>query len=193
MIQPTGRVTLIGHSAGGLFALDVARKLIEAGAPEPRVLMIDGIRVRSRLGYYLGELVSNFLYASDAPLIERFGRLRSAIRRRMLRGSIAEGEDFLSLAERDEVSMNELLMSHRVQNYRGAVTVMRTRHGQIMAGRRDLGWAPVVEGPLKMVDVPGAHVTVLGPPHLHVLVQRTMECLLEPLCRPPVRMQCRCP
>jgi thioesterase domain-containing protein/acyl carrier protein len=179
MIQPTGRVTLIGHSAGGLFAFEVARKLIEAGAPEPRVLLIDGIRVRSRLGYYLGELASNFLYASDAPLSERFGRLRSAVRRRVRPRSIAQGEDFLSLAERDEIWLNGLLIRHRFKSYRGAVTVMRTRHGQVMAGRRDLGWAPVVEGPLEMVDVPGAHVTVLDPPHLQVLVQRTLECLSE--------------
>ena len=64
------------------------------------MLLIDGIRVRSRLGYYLGELVSNFLYASDAPVSERFGRLRSAIRRRVRPRSIAQEEDFLSLAER---------------------------------------------------------------------------------------------
>ena len=89
--------------------------------------------------------------------------------------------------------MNELLIRLRIENYRGAVTVMRTRHGQIMAGRRDLGWAPVVEGPLKMIDVPGAHVTVLDPPHLNVLVQRTLECLSESLYRPPIRMPRRCP
>jgi amino acid adenylation domain-containing protein len=179
MTQPTGRVTLIGHSAGGLFALEVARKLIEAGGPEPRVVLIDGIRSRSRVGYYVGELISNFLYAKDAPLSERFGRLRSAIRRRVRRRSIAQGEDFLSLAEREEVSMNEILMRHRTQSYPGAITVMRTQHGQIMAGRRDLGWGSVVKGKLKMVDVPGAHVTVLDPPHLQALVERTLECLSE--------------
>lgn len=191
-IQPVGRVTLIGHSGGGLFALEVARRLIEAGEPEPRVLLIDGIRVRSRVGYYIGELISNFLYASDAPLSDRFGRLRSAVRRRVRPGSIAKGEGFFSLAERDEVSMNGLLMRHRIHNYRGAVTVLRTRHGQIMAMRRDLGWRHVVEGPLKIVDVPGAHVSVLDPPYVQDLVERTLECLSESLCWPPIRMpRCR--
>lgn len=181
-IQPAGRVTLIGHSGGGLFALEVARKLIEAGEPEPRVVLIDGIRVRSKVGYYVGELISNFIYASDAPLGDRIGRLRTAIRRRSRRRSVDDGEDFLSLVEKNEVSMNEMLIHHRIKSYRGGVTVMRTRHGKIMAGRKDLGWGPVVEGPLKFVDVPGAHVSVLDPPHLQVLVQRTLEFLAKSLC-----------
>ncbi len=197
MIQPAGQVTLIGHSAGALLAVEVGRRLIDAGEPAPRVLLIDGIRLRSRLGYYLGELVSNFLYASDAPLSDRFGRLRSAIRRRVRSRSIAQGEDLLSLAERDEVAMNRLLMNHRIQSYPGALTVVRTRHGQIMAGRRDLGWTPVVEGLLTVIDVPGAHMTVLDPPHVHALVRKTLECLAESLYQrstsPPGRYQERRP
>ena len=56
-IAPSGPVVLAGHSAGGLIVLEAARKMLEAGDAEPRVLLLDTTRPFGALGYYWGESV----------------------------------------------------------------------------------------------------------------------------------------
>ena len=56
-IQPSGQVTMAGHSAGGLIVFEVARMLLESGSPEPRVMLMDVPRPYNAFGYYWGELV----------------------------------------------------------------------------------------------------------------------------------------
>ena len=56
-ISPSGPVVLAGHSAGGLVVLDAARKMLEAGDAEPRVVLMDTTRPYGAVGYYWGESV----------------------------------------------------------------------------------------------------------------------------------------
>jgi aspartate racemase len=172
-IQPAGRVTIAGHSAGGLIALEAARKLLDANEPQPRVLLIDTVRPSGTFGYYWAELLLNLPELRDASTGECIGQLRAAWRRRRDQRGFVENDDLVGLAERDEVSTNNLIRHYRAQAYRGAITVMRTRQGRLMAfGRHDLGWTPVTKGVLSLIDIPGTHIGAVEPPHVQSLAEK---------------------
>jgi amino acid adenylation domain-containing protein len=174
-IQPAGRVTVAGHSAGGLIALETARKLLDANEPQPHVLLIDTVRPSGTVGYYWAELLLNLPEFRDASTVERISQLRAAWwRRRDQRGPV-ENYDLVGLTERDEVSTNNLIRHYRAQAYRGAITVMRTRQGRLMAfGRHDLGWTPVTKEALSLIDIPGTHISAIEPPHVLSLAEKVI-------------------
>lgn len=42
-LAPTGSVVLVGHSLGGLFALEIAQLLRQAGRPDPKLVLLDTV------------------------------------------------------------------------------------------------------------------------------------------------------
>ena len=55
---------------------------------------------------------------------------------------------------------------------------MRTRQGRMMAwGRPYLGWASVTQGALKIIDVPGGHISMFEAPHLHTVAEKLINWL----------------
>jgi amino acid adenylation domain-containing protein len=177
-IQPIGRVTVAGHSAGGLIALEVARCLLGLSEPDPRVLLIDTVRTGGNASYYWAELLLNAPELIDVPPGKCVSQLREAWIRRRKHRNPANDEDLLGLVERDEVFTNIVVRRHRAQTYPGAITVMRTRQGRLMAfGRSDLGWSSVVSGGLKQVYIPGGHISAFEPPHIQSMAQKVREWL----------------
>jgi amino acid adenylation domain-containing protein len=177
-IQPTGRITVAGHSAGGLIALEVARYLLGLNEPEPRVLLIDTVRASGISGYYWAEFLLNFPELIDVPPGKSVSQLRDAWRRRRNQRSPAKDDDLLGLVERNEVFANNVVRQHRTQTYGGAITVMRTRQGRLMAfGRSDLGWSSVVNGQLSQIDIPGGHISAFEYPHVLSMAQSICEWL----------------
>lgn len=181
-IQPTGRITIIGHSAGGLMAFEAARMLLEAGEPEPRVLLIDAIRPRGDFGYFWGELLLRLSDLRGVSFGERIKLLR-ALGRRGIRGREApEGDDMIALAERDEIATNMLVRRYRPQLYEGAISIMRTRQGRLMAfGRHDLGWSAFTTRAPRLIYVRGTHISVLDPPFVKYVADRITEWLSSAL------------
>ena len=181
-IQPTGRITMIGHSAGGLIAFEAARMLLEAGQPEPRVLLIDTIRPRGDFGYFWGELLLRLSDLSGVSFGERINLLRALGRRGIYGREVPEGDDPIALAERDEVATNMLIRRYRPQLYKGAISIMRTRQGRLMAfGRNDLGWSAFTTRAPRLIDVPGTHISVLDPPFVQYVANRITEWLSSAL------------
>jgi amino acid adenylation domain-containing protein len=177
-IQPTGRVTVAGHSAGGLIALEVARYLLGVSEPDPRVLLIDTVRTSGNANYYWAELLLNLPELIDVPPSKCVSQLREAWRRRRNHRNPPKDDDLLGLVERGEVFANNVVRRHRVQAYRGAITVMRTRQGRFMAfGRSDLGWSSAVSGELNQVDIPGGHISAFEFPHVQSMAQKVCEWL----------------
>jgi amino acid adenylation domain-containing protein len=177
-IQPTGRITVAGHSAGGLIALEVARYLLDVDEPEPRVLLIDTVRTSGVSRYYWAEFLLNFPELMDVPPDKCVSQLKGAWRRRRNQRNPAEHDDLLGLVERDEVFTNNVVRRHRTQAYRGAITLMRTRQGRVMAfGRSDLGWRSVVDGELSRVDIPGGHISAFEYPHVLSMAYKIREWL----------------
>jgi thioesterase domain-containing protein len=176
-IQPAGRITMLGHSAGGLIAFEVARKIFEAGDLQPRVLLMDSVVVRNTLEYQWGELLLtwrekvNKSIRAPQKIVGRL--LRMVWPRHSQSCHSAQNDGWMELAGRYLEPTGRAVRRYKVRTYGGDVTVMRTHQGQVMAlGRRDLGWPSVIKGALSMIDVPGAHLSMLEKPHIEHVAEK---------------------
>ena len=180
-IQPPKGFSILGPSAGGIVAFEAARRLVAAGDAEPRVLLLDTPRPFT-FGYDWGEWVMDWRDNLHNPgRVFRAGRARlyRALRSNQGRSQVdLQADDLITLNERNVESIGAALRRHRVQSYGGDITVMCTRQGRLMAlGRRALGWASVTDGALSVLDVPGAHLTMLNAPHLQSLAEKLIDWL----------------
>ena len=172
-IQPTGQVALLGHSAGGVIAFEAARKIIEAGDPEPRVMLVDVSRPYGPFDYYWGEAIMQWRDLAQIPgrLLRKavYRTLQTVMSTKYRPKVTVQTDDLMSLNERMTKSVVSALKAYRARSYNGRIAVMRTRQGRLMAfGRSTLGWASVTRGAPEIIDVPGTHLTVLEPPHILV-------------------------
>jgi amino acid adenylation domain-containing protein len=171
-IQPTGKITIAGNSAGGLIAFEAARQLMDAGDPEPRVLLIDVARMRSIVEYYWSEWLPYLSVMRGMSIGELIKRLPAAWQRRVHRGSRSRrgnmaDNSLMTLAEKYQKSTDMLVRRYRARTYNGSIALIVTRQGRMMAfGQKDLGWASVTKGELKLIDVPGAHLSMFDAPHI---------------------------
>jgi amino acid adenylation domain-containing protein len=181
-VQSTGQITMAGHSAGGLIIFEAARRILEAGDPEPRVLLMDSTRPASTLGYLWGESV---LYWSDVihnPIRVLQGTVTKLFQALKSRESHSQAtslaDDLMTLNERHLKSIETAVRRYRAQEYNGSITIMRTRQGRVMAfGRRYLGWASATRGALKVIDVPGTHINMLDASHVNAVAEKLIDWL----------------
>jgi amino acid adenylation domain-containing protein len=176
-IQPVGQITMAGHSAGGLIVFEAARILLGSGNPEPRVMLMDTPRPYNAFGYRLGELVLHWREMIRNPASKFRKAVAMLFRVARLGGShqqvTSQADDLMTVTERHAESICDAIKCWKTQAYDGSITVMRTRQGRMMAlGRAHLGWASVTQGALKIIDVPGRHISMLEPPHLHTVTER---------------------
>ena len=163
-VQPEGRITISGASAGGLIVFEIARQLLEVGDPEPRVLLLDTVLLHSTFSYYWGELLLNWreLIGDPIKLLRAAGRLVSR------RQDEARNDDLKTL----------LIKHNKASIYNGNITVMRTRHGRLLAlGRRALGWKSMTKGRLGIIDIPGTHSSMLEAPHINFVAEALTDWL----------------
>ncbi|MGP8006975.1 MAG: amino acid adenylation domain-containing protein [Acidimicrobiales bacterium] len=180
--QPSGPYLLGGHSAGGLVAYEAARRLVGTGEEVPLVVVIDTPVARTRLHYLWAEAVLNWPDIAAASARERLDWIRGLIRRRIGRHQSDPGGDRVGTAiTRSHQASNLAVKHHRSGTYDGAVAVLRTRQGVIMAlGRGDLGWRRVTAGSVTVVGLPGLHNTIFEPPHVEV-AGRQLDRILDGL------------
>jgi thioesterase domain-containing protein len=176
-VQETGQVTMLGQSAGGFIVFEAARIIRESGGPEPSILLMDAPLPHGILGYYWGESIltpREILPNGTRILWEILTRRIPADWSRGRRSHIAaEDDNLIALNVRQLQSMATAIKHYRGQPYAGNITLMRTRQGLAMAtGRRYLGWASVTQGNIEVIDVPGAHVSMLHEPHLSTLAEK---------------------
>jgi amino acid adenylation domain-containing protein len=181
-VQPTGQIALLGHSAGGLVVFEVARKILQAGKPEPRVLLMDTPQLYGTLGYYWGDSVLTWRDIIRSPAKVLRGPvtrlLRVARPTESHRQAPSQADDLMTMNERHVQSIDVAIRAYRAQSYDGGITVMRTLQGRMMAfGRGSLGWASVTKGPIKTIDVPGNHLTMLDAPHIYVVAEKLIDWL----------------
>jgi thioesterase domain-containing protein len=181
-LQPAGRITMIGHSAGGLIVFEAARRILEAGDPEPRVLLMDSTPPPSLLGYYWGESVLYWSEVIRNPVTVLRGTVTKIFQTLRLRESrspvTSQADDLMTLNERHLKSIETAVRRYRTQEYGGSITVMRTRQGRVMAfGRRYLGWASATRGALKVIDAPGSHINMLDASHVNTVAEKLIDWL----------------
>jgi amino acid adenylation domain-containing protein len=162
-VRPDGPIALVGHSSGGLIAFETARKMIEAGQPEPRVLLMDTPQLRSAFGYYWGDSLLSWRDIIRRPARARRGRQPQA----------APANDLMTANDQHVRSIDVAVRAYRAPAYSGGITVMRTRQGRVLAmGRGSLGWASVTRRPLRIIHAPGDHLTMLEAPHIPAVTDK---------------------
>jgi amino acid adenylation domain-containing protein len=185
-IAPSGPVVLAGHSAGGLVVLEAARRMLEAGDAEPRVLLLDTARPFGNLDYYWGESVLQWRQLPRIAAERLFAAASKPFRRSTqapalaLAGPRPDAVDPADVTEVNGRTTQSVMARKRYQvaPYDGKVAVMRTRQGWLIAmGRRTLGWSSITRETPDLIPVPGAHITMLRPPHVEVVARRLTDWL----------------
>jgi acetoacetyl-CoA synthetase len=185
--QPSGPYSLIGHSLGGLIALEMARRLDHAGEQVDFLGIIDSdfhescLPLRQRIPFELQRLLRRTLLAVIAPREKLIYHARRKLRRLPGVRSLDPEVATPSLQRVREASM-EAFRTYRPQNYRGSATFFQAKVRRIKfvdphpACSLDI-FARVVEGGLTVVPVPGGHTDLLRRPHVDELARRIMASL----------------
>ena len=145
---------LVGWSWGGVVALEVARRLREAGEPVGMLVLIDTLPPRGRMEpASADEVEAAFQHElGDDPAARRWSE---PLRRRLL--------DVFS-------SHLHALWNYEPRPYDGMVTLLQTGEADRVASAR-LAWLRLCPAGLRVVPVPGDHYGVMGPPAVaHVAV-----------------------
>jgi aspartate racemase len=159
-VQPNGPYLIGGYSGGCVVAYEMARRLhdmgrtptivvlIDAPAPDPRGSLPQP-RLAFKTWFRRRVLLLPFLF-TNRPIPSRWRR-RYHLER-------------LGLA----------VPRYRPGPYPGPLVLVRA--SQHWVGRPpDLGWGPLVEGEVKVVEVPGSHESILQAPAVRILAERLRE------------------
>jgi amino acid adenylation domain-containing protein len=152
---------LIGHSAGGLLAYELAGRLAERGAPVSSLILLDTAcpELVRRMSLWTRRLER--LAEGGLTYARSVGRdhLRAARRRS---GQLAGGGGFEFYEARSPYR-------HRVRPHAVPLVVCWTDLTADHFGTTSLGWDLVHLGPLDTRHVSGGHLTMFGEPHVDVL------------------------
>ena len=184
-LQPRGPYHLGGHSAGGLVAYEMARRLRETGesvallalfdswAPEhgqiipERLLRMKLEHFRSRLTRFFGRL------REEGQLAYLAEKLRIRLRvlfvpRPKLPPKLQELQD----------AIEDAVDQYRPGPYPGAVILFRAKQQPPeYALDRTLGWGDLALGGVEVHEVPGYHFEIVREPQAAVLADQLRECL----------------
>ena len=188
-VSPHGPYHLAGYSSGGVIALEMATQLRESGYDVPVVMIIDNVAPGARRRRPLWSPVALARIAMNLPrwladdllrtppkrsALRAWGRARSLVRRvgnRFVRrdaGRTLDAEALFGVSDMPQRRRRfypvqyEALRAHRPRPYDGRVVVFRARTRPLWrTGEPDLGWRPIVRGPMQVINVRGTHATIL--------------------------------
>jgi len=194
-------VHLAGYSFGGKLAYEMARQLRQAGKPVGTVVIIDtgpaaisAKRPRPQIGSVIAFLKNLPYWLLDDIIKAKPGRLRSEFRRKArslkqrLLHAVGRRRNARSLesiidtrglppeyVERMRVGY-AAAESYVAGRYSGRVLLVRARTRPLFRPRStDLGWSRLVTGELKVIVVPGNHLSILEQPHCRQLALLLQE------------------
>ncbi|MFD4668807.1 alpha/beta fold hydrolase [Lentzea sp. NPDC058450] len=161
-LAPTGPYVLVGHSFGGLLALETARRLTDAGKAVPLVALLD-----TRLPGALRQRFSRDGGAPAAP--PSFGQ-RMAMHARLLGAGLVGYEPPVRDAVFWEQSLR-LANRHRFAPWSGRTLLFTAEDNT----DDPAGWASVLTGSHEVIPVAGGHSAILRPPFHRVVAERIAE------------------
>ncbi len=182
-IQPKGPYYFLGYSYGGTIALEIAHQLHAMGERVELLGMLDSrtrdcigvaqqndsvrVRVDRRMARFLGNL-------SDLSLGEKMGYLRKKLFTRALRRiyslAVALGYRRVPsfIKSTDDITW-VAAMNYEPRPWSGTTTLFRAAVQPDLRLPMDLGWAPIAQGGLEVVELPGDHDLVFREPNIQVL------------------------
>lgn len=201
-VQPSGPLSLAGYSFSGLLACEMARQLRAAGREIAVLAILDTgpdlseeatlagratlvWRVASNVPRWIGEDVLRTL---DWGSVGRWARSARKLVRGLSGGAPGAGSGTATRADDlFDVSAWPAALQRRVDHhlrlierftydrYDGEVVLLRARVRPLLhAHSRDLGWR-AIGATVRVVDVPGNHVTMMQEPHVRVVAARFRE------------------
>jgi len=196
---PHGPYVLGGWSAGGVVAYEMARRLRDAGADVPLVVLLDTHAPKDDWRDRAPDEVDLFLrYTHDLAGVgpERLAELESELR------AVADGERLAALAgwiARSGLPVAETTLAqigrsvrvfattmravneHRLRPYGGDVLILQAEEGipglPHPEGGVAAAWRPHVGGRLEVRTVPGTHGTFIGEPCVAEVARELGEAL----------------
>jgi thioesterase domain-containing protein/NADPH:quinone reductase-like Zn-dependent oxidoreductase/acyl carrier protein len=185
--QPTGPYFLGGYCIGAIMAVEMARRLTEAGERVGLLALIDAVFLWPsplEAGVGAAELLGNMALATARWTAAKLRRRDFADPRRYLihlaqrlRGrpySAAEAPPPDDATPQQEAVWRATLhaaSTHTLRPYHGPILALRAREDRRFMRMLDpkLGLRRIALGGLDIVDVPGDHATLLDPPHVAAL------------------------
>ena len=201
--QPDGPYHLAGWSTGGIFAYEVARRLLDEGAdlgsvvffdsPTPSIMQDVDLTDDAK---FLFDLVNFSNWFAGASMSVNYEQLRSQDPKQRLRTVLAELQDH-NVVPQDVMPQHvgwliDVCRSHvrAIQGYDlhsidhpiyiirpETLGVLAEASGQQVAA--DLGWGSVVSDQLRMHETPGDHFSMMTGEHASRLAQLLNDCLEE--------------
>ena len=178
-VDAQGPYQLAGYSAGGVIAIEMARRLVKEGAQVSLLAMIDTLApLAARRPVPRLRKLWLMRHWSWQFLLER------SARRRKGREGDAMYAQALQRLSRGEPLPPELVEHHLFRNfvqaqsrytpapYDGSVVIFRAALAemQFLAAGRALGWEEHVRGPLRVVEIAGSHFTMMSEPGVSQLI-----------------------
>ena len=183
-VQPAGPYFLLGHSFGGLVALEMAQRLTEAGEKIACLIMLDtptpekywplSFRLRT-IGAKIRRHVTRL---SAAPLKENFDYYwRKMSARRVNLNDMPPDAMIGSNVVRVMIAHTIARKQYRPKFYAGKVTFFRPLE---MPSDYELLWRNRV-GDLEIHATPGDHLSMVEPPHAPFLAAKLSTCVISAL------------
>jgi thioesterase domain-containing protein len=184
--QPEGPYLIAGYSFGGLIAIEVARRLREAGEAAPLLALGDTVRTSTALTAFQTDEIAHVamtrgLYALygrsmripyeallDLPPAERFARTARTMQEEGLFGALNLPLDRMVQVFKANFAA---IGAYRPDHIPGDLAVIRTEGGmpaeyfehETGEALKDpaLGWSDLVGGQITMRSMPGDHLAML--------------------------------
>ncbi|HEX6745675.1 MAG TPA: amino acid adenylation domain-containing protein [Longimicrobium sp.] len=174
-VQPEGPYHLAGYSFGGFVALEMAQQLAAAGESVALLAILDtSLNARSTAADW-AEVILRFARPGcpvTADELRRAGGVEAQVAYAVDHGVFPPGvtADVALRYLRAGIRHSEAKQRYELRPYPGPITLFRSLDGH-GDGDADptLGWGPLAEGGLEIVDVPGNHDLILQRPHVQVL------------------------
>ena len=175
-VQPEGPYVLLGYSLGGLVALEMANALADQGDEVAVLGILDTVLPRAAFSarHAVTRRVAQVRELGLASFARRlvYGlalRVREARTRELHSRSYRRHRE-QGLDVPPAVVWEHLYRVHRrafarhvARPHPGRLVLFRTS-GHAPYVPRDLGWGPLAEGGVEVLDLPGDHTTILRPP-----------------------------
>ncbi len=181
--QPDGPYCLLGHSADGHFALELARLLRQNGKTVTFLGLIDSyppaakqqLNPGKRLDYYLRSLKKNN-FRGVLRTLWRSLRWRVDKYLNQKRGA-KEVEDWQRRGEVRRVK-HFLMKAYQPETYDGDITLFSATYA-LDVTREEMvrQWEKVIRGRIEVIPVLGDHTSVVQPPHVAALGKVILEAI----------------
>lgn len=187
-IQPHGPYYIVAYSLGGVVSLEMANQLQSMGEEVALLGLLDAygpeyprVAPDKNLASYKASVHINTLRANRGIWAKLNYLFRRARKRLGIIWSDLAGQALMVFrlplphtVRYNHVAkiLNEIVDDYRPAPYNGIVTLFRASiQPENIIPDPNLGWADYVSGQLRIIDVEGTHNSIMGEPHLGLLIQ----------------------